>query len=397
MPWPRSFPWPSSPWLQSPRPCPSTRPGPSPCSRSAWPGSPWPSSPSPSSPHLKKIVLQGDYGSMTYNIPRIYKKVEESKDRYILGGFSWKTAVNSDAPALLFRDACNDVTGFRGKAQLPIHKEHLLAALDRGNMLEYIKQGVLGEWNAGRYSPEDQFISKEPVGYYSKLRFKREKAYAFPPNTGCRQATASPQSTWITAALLRTSLRAQHSALRCGCFFPKEHAETFRTGYKTNSFNRMLDATTTGVLIQRPGDVVCLNNLVYHAVLLVYQPGIPDDDRWRCNFGDMIIRSDDRLDSFKYITRAASGIRRGSHDAWDSLLSAYCFMKNSIWDPKFFEEEKAQFLASLPLDPAALRGQTGARAKHDKRRRMKNRMASLRMMKKKKADSVGEEDVEEEE
>ncbi|KAL3666395.1 hypothetical protein V7S43_008646 [Phytophthora oleae] len=339
------------------------------------------------------MVLQGDYGPTTYNIPRIFKK--ESKNRYILGGFSWKTAVNSDAPALLFRDACNDVAGFRGKAQLPTHKEHLLAALDTVNMLEYIKQGVLGEWNAGRYSPEDQFISKEPVGYNSKFRFKREKAYAF------------PSEYWIQAGNRESAIHMDHScvvayippcATQCfkvWVFFPKEHAESFRTGYKTNSFNRMLDATATGVLIQRPGDVVCLNNLVYHAVLLVYQPGIPDDDRWCCNFGDMIIRSDDRLDSFKYITRAASGIRRGSHDAWDSLLSVYCFMKNSIWDPKFFEEEKTQFLASLLLDPAALRGQTGARAKHDKRRRMKDRMASLRMMKKKKADSVGEEDVEE--
>ncbi|KAL3662572.1 hypothetical protein V7S43_012425 [Phytophthora oleae] len=50
--------------------------------------------------HLKKMVLQGDYGPTTYNIPRIYKKVEESKDRYILGGFSWKTAVNSDVLGL---------------------------------------------------------------------------------------------------------------------------------------------------------------------------------------------------------------------------------------------------------------------------------------------------------
>jgi hypothetical protein len=42
----------------------------------------------------------------------------------------------------------------------------------------------------------------------------------------------------------------------------------------------MLADPRSRVIVQRPGDVVYLNNLVYHAVLLGYRPGTQAYDKW---------------------------------------------------------------------------------------------------------------------
>ncbi|ETP28231.1 hypothetical protein F442_22479 [Phytophthora nicotianae P10297] len=65
-------------------------------------------------------------------------------------------------------------------------------------------------------------------------------------------------------------------------FFPPKHNRTgtFKWGNKKNSFNRMVDCTFAEVLIQYPGDVVYLNNLVQHSVLQGYQPETADIDKW---------------------------------------------------------------------------------------------------------------------
>lgn len=61
-------------------------------------------------------------------------------------------------------------------------------------------------------------------------------------------------------------------------------------GNKDDSFNRVLEAITSGVLILRPGDVVCLNNWVYHTVLLGCYLGTVRVNRWGGIFGNVIVR-----------------------------------------------------------------------------------------------------------
>ncbi|GMF24794.1 unnamed protein product [Phytophthora fragariaefolia] len=125
--------------------------------------------------------------------------------------------------------------------------------------------------------------------------------------------------------------------------------EQFKWCNKEDSFNRMLDATTTEVLVQRPGDVVVLNNLMHPSVLLGYLPGTKKEDKWGGILGDVIVQAADKIDSYKFATKAASGFRRGSEDAWRSVLSAYCVMNGDMWDRGEYDEIKANFIVSLDL------------------------------------------------
>eukprot|EP00644_Phytophthora_capsici_P000280 jgi/Phyca11/99719/e_gw1.4.1195.1 len=62
---------------------------------------------------LRHLVSGGDYGDTTYLLHEIDKRMRGSRDRYIDGGFSLSFAVKSQAAALVFRNACDDVAGFR--------------------------------------------------------------------------------------------------------------------------------------------------------------------------------------------------------------------------------------------------------------------------------------------
>ncbi|KAG2774037.1 hypothetical protein Pcac1_g15161 [Phytophthora cactorum] len=128
----------------------------------------------------------------------------------------------------------------------------------------------------------------------------------------------------------------------------------------------MLRTTGSGVLIQRPGDVVCLNNLVFHSVLLVYKPSIAEQDKWGGLFGDVVVCEADRVESFRYATKVASGPKRGSRKAWESLLSAYCVMEGRDYDN--FEKEKKRFYEKLQLPEKSAIARTRANAKKDKKR-----------------------------
>ncbi|RLN48537.1 hypothetical protein BBJ28_00023648, partial [Nothophytophthora sp. Chile5] len=339
---------------------------------------------------LRNLVVSGDYGPTKYMIHRIYKKLQESKDRYLFDGFDWTKAISSDAPALLFLNACDDVAGFRGSAKLPTDIHHLEVGLQSNNILQYIKDGVHAEWGQGRVSPPDQYTCK-PTGYYSKLKFKKEEACAFPAEywmqAGNRESAVHVDVGRVVAYIPPCAKQC----LKVWVFFPKESTAKFKWANKIESFNRMLDATTTGVLIQRPGDVVCLNNLVHHAVLLVYKPNTKAEDRWGNAFGDVVVRAADRLESFKYATKLASGSRRGSVEAWQPVLSAFCAMSGSVWDPSRFEDEKARFMASLHLEEGSLKAQMRVKAKHGKRRKVTAMMERVRRHKRKKAESSKDE------
>ncbi|ETM41524.1 hypothetical protein L914_12708 [Phytophthora nicotianae] len=63
-------------------------------------------------------------------------------DRYITSTFSWEEAVKSEAPALVYRQACNDVAGCRGYHKIPIDTEHLYDILMTDNIPLYVREGV---------------------------------------------------------------------------------------------------------------------------------------------------------------------------------------------------------------------------------------------------------------
>ncbi|KAF1791895.1 hypothetical protein GQ600_19065 [Phytophthora cactorum] len=105
----------------------------------------------------------------------------------------------------------------------------------------------------------------------------------------------------------------------------------------------MLDCTFADVLVQYPDDVVYLNNLVQHSVLLGYQPETAEIDKWG-QFWRSYSHRKGSVDSFTYATKIASGSRRGSKDAWVALLSAYCVMEGREWHDANYKEEKRMFL-----------------------------------------------------
>lgn len=92
-------------------------------------------------------------------------------------------------------------------------------------------------------------------------------------SAGCRQATASHRSTWTTDGFVSFLPPCAKAAFKIWVFFPQESVQptTFNYGHKENSFNRMLLEPGSGVMVQQPGDVVVLNNLVYHSVFRVYE------------------------------------------------------------------------------------------------------------------------------
>ncbi|OWZ15468.1 hypothetical protein PHMEG_00010875 [Phytophthora megakarya] len=75
--------------------------------------------------------------------------------------------------------------------------------------------------------------------------------------------------------------------------------------------------------------------------------GATNDDKWGVIFGDIVVRTADKLDSYKYVSKAASGLRIGFEEAWSSLLTAHSVMDGGIYNGEDFEGEKEIFLASM--------------------------------------------------
>ncbi|KAG1690101.1 hypothetical protein DVH05_028437 [Phytophthora capsici] len=110
----------------------------------------------------------------------------------------------------------------------------------------------------------------------------------------------------------------------------------------------MLKSSGSAVVVQRPGDVVYLNSLVYRSVLLGFLSESPPSTKWGEIFGDVILLVQDREQSFKYATQLASGSERGSDRAWCGLLSAFGVMVGRVWNDDNYEEEKKIFLENFP-------------------------------------------------
>ncbi|KAF1782027.1 hypothetical protein GQ600_19633 [Phytophthora cactorum] len=149
-----------------------------------------------------------------------------------------------------------------------------------------------------------------------------------------------------------------------------------------NSFNRKLDCTFAETLVQYPGGVVYLNNLVHHSVLLRYQPETAEIDLWGSIFGKVGVLENEQVESFTYATKIASGSRRESKDVLVALLSAYCVMEDGEWHAANYEEEKRRFLANLPVPKIMTRASKAA--KWNKKKRRIERMKFAREAKKQK-------------
>ncbi|KAE8981811.1 hypothetical protein PF011_g21881 [Phytophthora fragariae] len=213
-------------------------------------------------------------------------------------------------------------------------------------MYKFINDGVRESWDEGKPSPSDQFAVPEPEGYYSKIQFKSDKVSTY--KTEC----------WLQAGNRESPVHMDHgrvvsyippcakNCFRIWVFFPQEPTELFKWRNKEDFFNRMLDATTTEVLIQRPGDVVYFNNLVHHSVLLGFVLDTAEEDKWGGIFGNVIVRAVDRIDSY--------------NDDFDDIKESF---KASLELPK--ETEKASKMAT---------------AKWDKRRKIMDIMEKVRAL-----------------
>uniref|UniRef100_H3GYD0 JmjC domain-containing protein n=1 Tax=Phytophthora ramorum TaxID=164328 RepID=H3GYD0_PHYRM len=275
---------------------------------------------------LARLIDAGDYGGKHYDLEKIKTRLSCSKDRYISSPFSWQRVVESNAPALLFRGACDIIAGVHGYKRIPTDPQHLRDAPKTTSVIRFVEEA-----------------------YYSKLKFSRDEAYVY------------KSEYWMQVRNRESPIHVDHGRVvsyippcakdcfKVWVFFPPESEKrtVFNYGYKDDSINRMLQATGSGVLVQRPGDVVVLNNLVFHSVLLVYKPGTPETNKWGGVFGDIVVREKDRCASFRYATKVASGAKKGSREAWESLLSAYSMMEEGDYAPEYFEEEKKKFMAKL--------------------------------------------------
>jgi hypothetical protein len=127
-----------------------------------------------------------------------------------------------------------------------------------------------------------------------------------------------------------------------GLLSPRAHG-TVQVVQQVDCFNRMLDTITTEVLVQRPGGVVVLNNLVHHSGFIGYLPGTKDEDKCGGIFGDVIVRAGNKIDSLSSLPR----VRQDCGEArkmrgWRSLLSAYCVMNEDMWDKRRVRRDQGQ-------------------------------------------------------
>ncbi|KAG3012721.1 hypothetical protein PC123_g9189 [Phytophthora cactorum] len=304
---------------------------------------------------LEHLVDNGDYGQRTYELQKIKTRITYSKDRYILAPFSWKRVVESKAPALLFLGACNAVAGVRGRARIPDDPQHLLDALDTTSILRLMEEGVREEQEASRFCLPDQYAVELP-NYYSKLRFPPDEAYVY------------KSEYWLQARNRESAIHVDHGRVvsyvppcardcfKIWVFFSPATEKIAHFNYvnKEDFFNRMLRTTGSGVLWRRP---------------LPEQSGLSLD----------VIA--DRVGSFRYATKVASGAKRGSGKAWGSLLSAYCVMEGRDYDPDNFEKAKKRFYEKLQLPDKSSKARTSANAKKYKKRRRTDTLASVRAAK----------------
>jgi hypothetical protein len=182
------------------------------------------------------------------------------------------------------------------------------------------------------------------------------------------------------------SVGGVHSAMlsdtfKVWTFFPTL-TTSFRVGNPVNSMNRMLRNINSCVVIQRPGDVVVVNNLIYHAVLLGYKPWTLESDRW-CMIGrSIVVEASDIHEAHQYATSAVTGMERASRRVWERVLYIFCKIEGRVWNP---DSEKELFLQKLRCkDSIYAVASAGANKKHENSKKRKARYELLRAQKAKR-------------
>ncbi|KAF1784376.1 hypothetical protein GQ600_26053 [Phytophthora cactorum] len=225
---------------------------------------------------LRSTVVAGDFGPNTYRLSEVYKKIPRSRDRYITDKFSWEEAVQSEAPALVYRQACNDVAGCRGYTKIPKDPEHLYDILMTDNIPSYVREGVKQRWLEKVLVHRTSYLLSY-LDITQKFEFLQTKVIFSSLNSGFKLTTEKRLCMWTTVVWFPT-FRLVLQGL--GVISSQtQHHGLLKWGNKKNSFNRMLDCTFADVLVQYPGDVVYLNYLVQHSVLLGYQPETAEIDK----------------------------------------------------------------------------------------------------------------------
>ncbi|ETP11506.1 hypothetical protein F441_12978, partial [Phytophthora nicotianae CJ01A1] len=108
----------------------------------------------------------------------VLRKLSAGKHRNLNEPFFWTKIIESQAPALLFRDACNDVSGCKGYERLPDSPNHFYDMVRAQNIPAAVAECAVEEIEAGRFCPVDQVSVDLPL-YYPKLKFPSHEAYVY--------------------------------------------------------------------------------------------------------------------------------------------------------------------------------------------------------------------------
>lgn len=335
---------------------------------------------------LRSLVRDGDYCGDSlvrddyycgggYNLNSIIYKIPLSRDRYMDGGFDWNIVLDSKVPILVFRNACNDVVRYK-RDPLPTNKQHILSELKLSpntNMVEFIQS------RAQSITPDRCNIQLS--GYVSRFQSVLGKRYV------------SKDQIWLQAGAYETPIHVDcgrsvayippcfSDTFKIWAFFPTLTTR-FRVGNPVNSMSRMLRDINSCVVIQRPGDVVVVNNLIYHAVLLSYKPSTLESDKW-CMIGrNIVVEGSDIHAAHQYATRAVTGMERASRGVWERVLYIFCKIDGRAWNPDNYEAEKELFLTKLRCKDSYAIASARANKKHENSKKRKARYELLRAPKK---------------
>jgi hypothetical protein len=300
------------------------------------------------------------------------------------GGFDWGFVLRSKVPVVVFRNAFNDVVRCK-RDQLPTSKEHIFSDLKLSpntNMVEFIESRAQSCATKGGMNWSDRCTIQSSV-YVSKFQTTVGKRYVSKDEN---QLQAGACETPIHVDCGRSVAYIPpcfENAFKVWAFFPTLTTTRLRVGNPLNSMNRMLRDINSCVVIQRPGDVVVVNNLIYHAVLLGYKQSTLESDKW-CMIGENIaVEGSDVQEAHQYATRAVTGMERASRRVWERVLYMFCKIDGKAWNPDNYQAEKELFLKKHRFKYSSYAiASAGAYMKHEKLKKSRARYEMLRASKK---------------
>lgn len=120
------------------------------------------------------------------------------------------------------------------------------------------------------------------------------------------------------------------------------------------------------------GDVVYVDPLISHTVLLGFKKRIEDSNKWCVLGGNVFILQQDEYAFYCYATRAVTGVRKDSLTLWARVLVAHTTMSGKRWREADVQTERNAFQSRLRQKNAEhfLKGSNSSvrRAKEKKRK-----------------------------